>query len=101
MHKSKLIVLTAEILGAFSETADLPSVIHEQCQHLSLEERNSLLQMLEESDKLFDGTLDDWNTSPVSLELKEGVTSFHAKRAFPIPRIHLKVLNKRLRDWSN
>ena len=101
MHESKSIVLTAEILGAIYETADLPSVIHEQCQHLILEERNSLLQMLEESDELFDGTLDDWNTLPVSLELKEGVTSFHAKQVFLIPRIHLKVLKKRLHDWSN
>ena len=83
-----------EILDAVYEKADLPRVVHEQCDHLSPEEKNKLLQMLSEFEELFDGTLGDWNTTPVSLELKEGTTPFHAKRAFPIPRVYLEVLKK-------
>ena len=36
----------------------------------------------------------DWDTAPVSLELKEGAKPFHAKRAHAIPRAHLEVLKK-------
>ena len=50
--------------------------------------------MLNEFPDLFDGTLGDWDTAPVSLELKEGAKPFHAKRAHSIPRAHLDVFKK-------
>ena len=36
---------------------------------------------------MFDGTLGDWKTKPVSFELKEGSKPYHG-RAFPIPLKH-------------
>jgi hypothetical protein len=36
---------------------------------------------------LFDGTLGDWKTKPVSFQLKEGVSPYHGQ-AFPVPKIH-------------
>ena len=39
---------------------------------LSLQDQNKLLESLTEYEELFDGTLGDWNTEPVSFELKEG-----------------------------
>jgi hypothetical protein len=36
---------------------------------------------------LFDGTLGDWKTKPVSFQLKEGVSLYHGQ-AFPVPKIH-------------
>jgi hypothetical protein len=42
---------------------------------------------------LFDGTLGDWKTKPVSFELKEGEKPYHG-RAFPVP-IKLKDLIKK------
>ena len=40
-----------------------------------------------EFEDLFDGTLGDWKTEPVSFELKEGSKPYHG-RAFPIPQKH-------------
>ena len=46
-----------------------------------------------EYETLFDGTLGDWDTEPIHLQLKPGATPFRG-RPFPIPRIHLETLKK-------
>ncbi len=58
------------ILDAKCEKADLQSVVSANCTHLSLQDQNKLLELLTEFEELFDGTLGDWNTKPVSFELK-------------------------------
>ena len=50
-----------------------------------------MLDLLTEYEDLFDGTLGDWKTEPVSLELKEGAKPYHG-RAFPVPKIHKATL---------
>eukprot|EP00804_Cyclotella_cryptica_P028771 CCRYP_018716-RA/>CCRYP_018716-RA protein AED:0.36 eAED:1.00 QI:0/-1/0/1/-1/1/1/0/123 len=72
------------ILDAKYEKADLQSVVS-TCTHLSLQDQNKLLELLTEYEELFDGTLGDWKTDHVSLQLKEGVTR--------IPRVYLN------KDW--
>ena len=57
------------------------------CKHLNPDEQNQLLEVLFEFEDLFSGTLGDWNTEPVSFELKEGSKSFQGK-ALPIPQKH-------------
>ena len=42
-------------------------------------------------ESLFDGTLGDWKTKPVSFQLKDGSKPYHG-RAFPVPKIHKEVL---------
>ncbi len=42
---------------------------------------------------LFDGTLGDWKTKPVSFQLKEGVSPYHGL-AFPVPKIHKDIIMK-------
>ncbi len=42
---------------------------------------------------LFDGTLGDWKTKPVSFQLKEGVSPYHGQ-AFPVTKIHKDILIK-------
>jgi hypothetical protein len=42
---------------------------------------------------LFDGTLGDWKTKPVSFPLKEGISPYHGQ-AFPVPKIHKETLVK-------
>jgi hypothetical protein len=41
---------------------------------------------------LFDGTLGDWKTKPVSFQLKEGVSSPYHGQAFPVPKIHKDII---------
>ncbi len=65
------------------------------CQHLSANNQEKLLQLLVRFESLFDGTLGDWRTKPVSFQLKEGVSPYHG-RAFPVPKIHKDVLIKEI-----
>ena len=41
-----------------------------QCQHLTITQRNELLRLLQKFEDFFDGTLGTWKTDPVHLELK-------------------------------
>ena len=59
------------ILDDKYEKADINKVTTEQCQHLSPIERESLLDLLNKFEDLFDGNLGTWNTTPVELELKD------------------------------
>jgi hypothetical protein len=45
--------------------------------------------------ELFDGTLGDWNTEPVSFELKEGAKPYHGK-AYPVPKSRKETTIKEL-----
>ncbi len=83
MHKATQRVV--HILDAKYEKADLQSVVSANCTHLSLQDQNKLLELLTEYEELFDGTLGDWNTEPISFELKEGTKPYHG-RPFPVPK---------------
>jgi hypothetical protein len=58
-----------------------------------LTNRKKLLQLLKKYELLFDGTLGDWKTKPVSFQLKEGASPDHGG-AFPVPKIHKDTLIK-------
>ncbi len=60
------------ILDAKYEKADFQSVVSANYTHLSLPDQNKLLELLKVVEELFDETLGDWNTEPVSFEQKEG-----------------------------
>ena len=83
------------ILDANYANTDLQSVVNSNCPHLSVTNQNKLLELLTEFEELFDGTLGNWNTEPVSFELKEGAKPYHG-RAFPVPMCHKETLIKEL-----
>ena len=58
------------ILDAKYEKTNLQSVVSTNCTNLCLQDQNKLLERLTEFEELFDGRLGDWNTKPVSFELK-------------------------------
>ena len=76
-----------QILDAKFKKADLPEIFEKDCKHLTPDEQNQLLEVLLEFEDLFDSTLGDWKTEPVSFGLKEGSKPYHG-RAFPIPQKH-------------
>ncbi len=84
-----------EILVAKYDKADLPSIVKNNCVHLSTLHRNLLLVLLLKFEELFDGTLRDWKLLPVSFELKEGAKPYHG-RPYPIPKIHKANLMKEI-----
>ena len=82
-----------EILDAKYEKADLPKIVADNCSHLSNSQQKKLLRLLEEYEILFDGTLGDWKTDPISLPLKPGATPYHG-RAYPVPHVYLETLKR-------
>jgi hypothetical protein len=81
------------ILDAKYSKADLQAFVRDNCKHLSADQQKKLLQLLKKYDSLFDGTLGDWKTKPISFQLKEGVSLYHGQ-AFPVPKIHKDTLIK-------
>eukprot|EP00804_Cyclotella_cryptica_P022868 CCRYP_005067-RA/>CCRYP_005067-RA protein AED:0.47 eAED:0.47 QI:0/-1/0/1/-1/1/1/0/118 len=74
-----------QILDANYKKAYLQSIVSTNHTHLNLQDQNALLELLTEFEELFDGTLGDWNTEPMSLELKDGIKPYHG-RAYPAPK---------------
>jgi hypothetical protein len=81
------------ILDAKYQKADLLSIVRDNCKHLSANQQKKLLQPLKKYELLFDGTLGDWKTKPVSFQLKEGVSPYHGQ-AFPVPKIYKDTIMK-------
>ena len=81
------------ILDAKYEKADLQKIVTDNCSHLTSKQQTLLLKCLKKFEPLFDGTLGDWKTKPVSFELKKGGHPYYG-RASPVP-IKLKDLIKK------
>jgi hypothetical protein len=84
-----------QILDANYKKAYLPEVVR-TCTHLSQHEQNELIEVLQEFEDLFDGTLGDWKTKPVHFELKSGATPYHS-RTYPIPKVHKETILKEIK----
>eukprot|EP00804_Cyclotella_cryptica_P020428 CCRYP_014404-RA/>CCRYP_014404-RA protein AED:0.35 eAED:0.37 QI:0/-1/0/1/-1/1/1/0/123 len=80
--------------------SDLQSIVSTNCTHLSLQDLNSLLELLTEFEELFDGTLGDWNTEPLSFELKEGAKPYNGN-AYPVPKSREELTIKELNRLCN
>jgi hypothetical protein len=98
MQRTQDTTQRARILDAKYSKADLQSVVRDDCKHLIANQQKKLLQLLKKYESLFDGTLGDWKTKPVSFQLKEGVSPYHGQ-AFPAPKIHKETLVKEVEDW--
>ena len=74
-----------KILDSKDEKADIEQVVN--ASQLNAEERTFLLSLFEYFEDLFDGTLGDWATEPVDLELNPDSKAFNS-RYCPVPRIN-------------
>jgi hypothetical protein len=64
---------------------DIESIV-EKCIHLTDLKRDGLRKVLTKFESLFDGSLGEWKTAPIDLELKDEETKpFHAK-PYPVPQ---------------
>jgi len=57
-----------EILDASYDKADLLKSFNEKCKHLNLYPHQKLLKLLTSYKELFNGTLGDWQTKPISFQ---------------------------------
>jgi len=83
------------ILDAKYEKADLPAVVKQHSSHLNTVQQAELISLLQEFEELFDGSLGEWQTPPISLELKEDAIPYHG-RAYPVPHVHKDTLKKEI-----
>ena len=95
MSTKKATQRVVKILDANYEKADLRAMVDATGPHLSLHDKNKLLELLKEFEELFDGTLHDWRTEPVSFELKEGAKPYHG-RPYPVPKKRKETTIKEL-----
>jgi hypothetical protein len=84
------------ILDAKYQKADLQLIVRNDCKHISADQQKKLLQLLKKYESLFDGTLGDWKTKPVSFQLVEGVSPYHGQ-AFPVPKVHNNTIIKEVK----
>ena len=82
------------ILDSNYAKANLDEVA-EAATNLTEAERSMLLDLLKEFEDLFDGTLGQWNTAPVEIELKPDVKPVSA-RWYPVPHINKETFRKEL-----
>ena len=58
-----------------------------QCQHLTMTQRNDLLKLLKKFEELFNGTLGTWKTDTVDLELQEDAKPI-CSQPYPVTNAH-------------
>ena len=85
---------TIKILDAKYEAANLDELVSEST-NLDVDQQKALRYLLGKYEDLFDGTLGDFDTDPISLEIKPGMTPVHSK-PFPIPHIRKETFYKEL-----
>jgi Retroviral aspartyl protease len=87
------------ILDAKYEKANIDATIN-TFKHLNGNQQQQLKALLYKFEHLFDGTLGDWTTEPVSFKLKEGAKPFQLS-PFPVPKIHEDTLKKEIQRLCN
>ena len=66
----------------------------ENCQGIDEVEKHKLFKLLNKFKHLFDGTLGNWKTEPVELELKEKDTKPYHSRPYPVPHSQERQLKE-------
>ncbi len=77
---------------------DIDSIV-EKCVGLTDKERGGLTKLLTKFETLFDGSLGEWKTDPIDLELKEPDCKPYHARPYPVPQsqeVKLKAEIERL-----
>ncbi len=72
-----------KILNTKYEKADIAKIVSTHCTYLGNLEQDNLVKLLLEFKDLFDDTLRNWQTEPMSFDLKGGVKPYHGW-AYPI-----------------
>ena len=75
-----------QILDAKYEPANLEEVAKANPE-LNKKQQDLLLTLLRKYSSLFDGTIGKWKGKPYDIELKPGVSPYHA-RSYPIPKAY-------------
>ncbi len=83
-----------EILDAKYDKTDVAEVMKE-LTHLNAHQIADLLQVLQENNKMFNGTLGVYPYKKVHIDIDPNAKPVHS-RPYPVPQIHLKTFKKEL-----
>jgi hypothetical protein len=83
-----------EILDAKYDKTDGAKVV-KGLTHLNAHQKADLLQVLQENDKMFNGTLGIYTHKKVHIDIAPNAKPVHS-RPYPVPQIHLKTFKKEL-----
>ena len=72
------------ILDAKYCKADLEKITRE-CEHLTEEEQQKLLTLLQKYEHLFDGTVGQWHTAPVDIKIRDPECLLYHAKPYPVP----------------
>jgi hypothetical protein len=83
-----------EILDAKYDKTDVAEVV-KGLTHLNAHQKADLLQVLQENDKMFNGTFGVYPHKKVHIDIDSNAKPVHS-RPYPVPRIHLKTFKNKL-----
>jgi hypothetical protein len=83
-----------EILDAKYERTDVAEAV-KGLTHLNAHQKADLLQVLQENNKMFNGTLGVYPHKKVHIDIDPNAKPVHS-RPYPVPQIHLKTFKKEL-----
>ena len=89
-----LACFATKILDAKYEFVSVRQVI-DNLSHLNMHQKADLLQVLEDNQKMFDGTLGVYPHKKFHIDIDENAKPVHA-RPYPVPRVHLQTFKKEL-----
>jgi hypothetical protein len=87
-------MLATEILDAKFNKTDAAEVM-KGLTHLNAHQKADLLQVLQENNKMFNGTLGVYPHKKVHIDIDPNAKPVHS-RPYPVPQIHLKTFKKEL-----
>ncbi len=93
-HEDWLECFATDILDAKYEKTDVAEVM-KGLTHLNAHQKADLLRVLQENDKMFNGTLGFYPHKKVHIDIDPNAKPVHS-RPYPVPRIHLKTFKKKL-----
>ena len=88
-----------EILDAKYESVQIDDVVN-QLEHLNIQQKADVKQVLTEFTKLFDGTLGVYPHRKFQIDLEPNAKPKHA-RPYPVPVVHLEAFKKELVHLCN
>jgi hypothetical protein len=89
-----LVCFATEILDAKYEKTDVAEVV-KGLTHLNTYQKADLLQVLQENNKMFNGTHGVYPHKKVHIDIDPNAKPVHS-RPYPVPRIYLKTFKKEL-----
>lgn len=84
------------ILDAKYEKADLPTLVETNSSHLTRDQQDALLKLLQKHEAMFEGTLGAWDGEQIHFDLKPNAMPWRG-HPFPVPRIHRETIKKEIK----